>query len=235
MPGDEVYMDLITNVISKAESKVAVFFLQYDISAQAKYPRQFEQGCAAVRYLTADLGKSYSQLLLVGDSAGANLALAVLSHMSHPHPTVSTLQGSGHNFKGVLLISPWVTFDQTAPSFKTNAQKDFVSVPLLKSMSEAFMGDAPRSNYNTPLDAPPDWWRDIRTEKVLILAGGDEILKDDIQEFGEKLKKYNGKKVEVVVSPGECHDPPIAERLMRINGDPGLVEMKLYQWVQDQV
>lgn len=128
------------------------------------------------------------QLLIGGDSAGTHLCVALLSHLLHPHPEVAALQNGGQSLKGVILLSPWVTFDQSAESFRRNKQKDCLSVPGLKECSDAFMGDAPNDNYNTPLGAPSDWWQNTPADRFIVLAGKDEVFIDDIERFVEKLK-----------------------------------------------
>ncbi|KAI1413040.1 Alpha/Beta hydrolase protein [Hypoxylon sp. FL1857] len=232
------YMDFLHSLVMKVQSEnseLAVFVIQYDLAPHGKYPRQLEQASATVGYLTRDLGKSYSQLLVGGDSAGGNLTIALLSHLAHPHSKIPALGDPGRGFKGALLLSPWVTFDQSAEAFDRNKMKDCLSLQGLKSWSRALMGSAPDDNYNTPLDAPSDWWQDIKAGKVLILAGEDELLVDDIMLFAEKLKEHNAQKVEILVSSGECYNPPISERQLGIHGKPNMYERKLYQWITDQI
>jgi len=129
-----------------------------------------------------------SQIIVGGDSAGANLALALASHILHPHPQVPKLSLTDEFFKGIVLISPWVTFDQTAPAFERNAKKDTLVRTALRNWSDAFMGHAERDNYNSPLDASPDWWDGIPAEDILVLTGADELFVDDITEFAKKLQ-----------------------------------------------
>ncbi|KAI1130677.1 Alpha/Beta hydrolase protein [Nemania abortiva] len=232
--GTEEHMDFLHNLVIRTGNKVAVFILQYDVAPQAKYPRQLWQANASIRYLTEDLGKSYSQLIICGDSAGGSLSAAILGHLSHPHPKVPPLANNGMRFKGALLVSPWVGLDIAAPSFKANSRKDCLSVPGLRSWTTAFMGDAHMDNYNSPLGAPAEWWKDIQADSVLILAGSDEVLLDDILAFAEKLTEHNETKVQLLVTQGEAHNPPVSERQLKINGGPGEMEKKLYEWVSGQ-
>ncbi|KAJ5823210.1 Alpha/beta hydrolase fold-3 [Penicillium robsamsonii] len=48
----------------------------------------FTTGFVIPRYAIQTLGKRPSDIVLRGDSAGAHLALAPLSHLAHPHPQV---------------------------------------------------------------------------------------------------------------------------------------------------
>ncbi|KAI1380453.1 Alpha/Beta hydrolase protein [Hypoxylon crocopeplum] len=234
LPASPGHMDFLSDLVSKTGSGLAALVLAYDLIPQGKYPRQLEQASATIRYLTQELGKSYSDLLVGGDSAGAHLAISLLSHLSHPHPTVPALQNNAYKFKGAILISPVVTFDQSAQAFERNKQKDSVSSRAVKSWFDGFMGSAPIDNYNTPLNAPVDWWNDIQAENLLILAGTDEVFVDDIQQFAEKIEERNTQKVELLIAPGEGHNSPIHERNFGLREKDGAIEAKMCQWVIDR-
>lgn len=114
------------------------------------------------------------QIIIGGDSAGGNLALGLLSLLLHPHPSITTtLQTPVQSLKGVLLVSPWVNFDQSASSFTINRLKDNLTSRGLRKWSDAYMGSAQPDNFNTPLNAPADWWRNLPADGVLVL--GDKM------------------------------------------------------------
>ncbi len=66
--------------------------------------------------------------------------------------------------------------------------------------------------YNQPIMAGPEWWKGLPVRDVLVVAGSDEILVDDIVEFAAVLEKgmamgQGGQaKVTLFVADGECHD-----------------------------
>ena len=41
-------------------------------------------------------------------------------------------------------------------------------------------------------------------------------------------------KLHVIISPGECHNPPISERQLGTHGEDSATESKVYQWVVKQ-
>ncbi|KAH7394556.1 putative acetyl-hydrolase [Pyrenochaeta sp. MPI-SDFR-AT-0127] len=188
---------LLWNSIEKVKARggeVAAFVVEYDLAPGAKYPRQVGQAILALEYLTKVAGKKYSQdhveIVLGGDSAGANLALAVLSHLMHPHPSLPAFAPSvsDNKLKGVFLISPWVTFSQTSQSLQSNASKDVLDAKVLKQWSEAYMSNANTDEYNTPSHAITEWWDDVPVENMLVTTGGDELFRDDILEFGHRIQ-----------------------------------------------
>ena len=132
------------------------------------------------------------KILLEGDSAGGNLILALLSHISHPHPdpSIPRIDLGGQKLGNALLISPWVTFDTNASSMKSNARTDYILPGSLKRASGIFLGSAKEDFYNTPLDAPEDWWKDLRTENLSIIVSDAEILLDGVIAISEKIKVF---------------------------------------------
>ena len=85
------------------QERVAVIMLSYTLTPEARCPRQLQQGVELLLYLTTTLGKDPSDIVLAGDFAGGNLALAVLSHISHPHEAVPVVELS-RPLRGVLLF-----------------------------------------------------------------------------------------------------------------------------------
>lgn len=177
----------ILDQLNGSGGDVAVLFLAYTLAPKASYPRQLVQGVELLRYVTHGLGKKPSNLIISGDSAGANLTLGVLSHLSHPHPSIAPLELS-EPLRAALLIAPWVSFDNTADSFRRNQYKDCIDSRSLKPWSTAFLAGAPADNYNQPLRAPAEWWKDLKVEEVLIIACADEVLVDPIKEVAEKIE-----------------------------------------------
>ncbi|KAH8201724.1 hypothetical protein TruAng_004076 [Truncatella angustata] len=202
-----------------------------DLAPGAAYPTQLLQAVTALQYLTQEAQIPLSrvsehtvlyafevclnltfqlQIVLVGDSAGGNLALGLMSHLSHPHTSLPIIN-SQDNFKGLLLISPWVSFDQSAACMVENADKDYLGKARLKLASDKFMAGGEVDYYNTPLGAGADWWRGIRAQDVCILAGEDELFRDDIQSFVARLSVHNGSKTATLIARGEAHDAPVLD------------------------
>jgi acetyl esterase/lipase len=67
-------------------------------------------------YLITKIGRSPYDILISGGSAGGNLAVAVLSHIPHPHPDVAPIKLQ-QPLLGTMLYSPWVSFKTDYSSF----------------------------------------------------------------------------------------------------------------------
>lgn len=185
-PAGISHMKLLQNFISKANTqgnKLSVLILSYDLAPFATYPAQLGQAESALTYLLETVGRLASQIILGGDSAGGNLALALLLHLSHPHPSLIACPPTTV-LKSVVLVSPRVTFTQNTPSMKRNATTDFVYLPSLARSSEAYLAGSPVDAYNTPSAAPVGWWKNLRTEGIKLMAGSNECFLDDVKAFG---------------------------------------------------
>ncbi|KAH7321944.1 prolyl oligopeptidase-like protein [Rhexocercosporidium sp. MPI-PUGE-AT-0058] len=212
------FMFQVVETLNKKGKNAACLFLAYDLAPGALYPRQLQQASALINHLTQTLKISPQNIILTGDSAGANLALSLLSHITHPHPDASIPRVSlpdNTPFRGLVLISPWISFDTTLPSFTENAFKDCVSQPGGKKWSGAFLGcvwphDGAKDNYNEALRAPAEWWAGLPVKDVCVLCGSEEVLRDGIVEFEAKLRRGVGSEVgvEMTVVRGEYHDQP---------------------------
>lgn len=188
----EFYSNIIIDLNSQGQ-KIAFFFLSYSLTPHASYPTQLKQGVEALRYIIRQTGRSPSNILLGGDSAGGNLALSVLLHLSHPHPDVEPLDFSG-SLGGIYTISPWGCLCLNGwSSVKENSEKDIFSEEAGHRWANAYLNGRPSDSWSDPFLAPVEWWADVKVEQVLILSGSEDILLSQIQEFVVKLKVSPGR------------------------------------------
>lgn len=115
--------------------------------------------------------------------------MGLISHLLHTHESLEPVRLSD-TLGGLLLLSPWVTFAQEAPAMIKNEGKDVLEKLVLQRWSTSFLGKAEVDNYNTPLNAKPDWWQQMPVREICVLAGKDEIFRDDIELFVENLKVH---------------------------------------------
>ncbi|WEW56695.1 hypothetical protein PRK78_002143 [Emydomyces testavorans] len=203
-PASELFNEIMEE-LNAAGKDIAIFVLTYTLTPHAVYPIQMKQAVEALRYLV-DLGRSPSNIIIGGDSAGGNLTLAVLSHLSHPHEAIKPLE-IAVPLAGAFAISPWVTFSQDFPSVKANEYKDILTSDIAMQWGLSYLAGQKKDNYNQPLLAPAEWWKDIKTRNLLVLAGSDEILLSCINQFVDKLKSVVPN-VTYVVGHDEPHNAP---------------------------
>ena len=237
-PGHMLWLDDLQKSLGP---DVSALLLAYDLAPEHKYPTQLRQAVELLRYLVETDGRSPSDLVLGGDSAGGNLALGLLSHLAHPHPEIAPLSLPS-KLQAALLISPWSSLTQTnTPAFVTNAQRDMFDARTLNRWSAAFLGsDSPFAGdfYNEPVLAAPEWWEPVAdvVEEVLFWAGDNEILKDGIEALAKKFTQgFGGKggRVNTIVTPKACHEEMIVERILGYKGDTGTGSQEVVQtWVR---
>ncbi|PWY94806.1 alpha/beta hydrolase fold protein [Aspergillus sclerotioniger CBS 115572] len=191
--------------LNKSGHDLAVFFLEYSLTPHAVYPTQLRQALEALRYILTETGRSPANVFLGGDSAGGNLSLAVLLHLTHPHPDIDPLAIS-QPLAGVFGHAPWVSYRTDGASVQENAFKDLVTAEGLDFWSNAYLvGKGGQGDpWSEPARAPLEWWEGLKTENVLIVVGRDEALFSSVEEFVKNLKKVVPNTV-FVVGQGETH------------------------------
>lgn len=191
LPANIGYFRFYHNVVkqaTKAGKSLAVFSLTYTLAPQASYPTQLRQAVECLRYiLNASPHRSPSDICLAGDSAGGNLLFGVLSHISHPHPEIEPLELQSVKLAGAIALSPWVYLETDFNSQQIDATGDLITDSVAKVWAPAYLGGRQRDNYTDLMLAPEDWCKDFQVEKILVLAGGNEILMPVIEELMAKL------------------------------------------------
>ncbi|OGM45030.1 esterase [Aspergillus bombycis] len=206
------------------------FDLVNALAADLKKSNQdLAQGVALVQYAIEVLGKRPSNIILQGDSSGAHLTLAILSHLTegHLHDSTPSLSLS-ENLRGALLLSPWIDFSTDHESFRTNADKDAISAKSLSLWAQALFRNTEIDIYSHPTEAPVGWWRLLPVERIFIGVGGDEVLLDPIISLGDKIE---AEPPDVLISrvPREFHAEPITDFGLKIA--PGVQFQAMAAWL----
>ncbi|RMJ21022.1 hypothetical protein PHISP_08105 [Aspergillus sp. HF37] len=208
---------------SGKEKGFAAFVPSYTLAPHARYPAQLHKGLEVLQYLVQGEGKALKNIVIGGDSAGGNLVLGILSHMSHPHPhpdlaefdPESSTSIAAGSLRGALLLSPWVSNDRSWASVQRNGLKDCVTTVPTDISAEHFLADdGGWDNYNEPIRAPEGWWADIKCRNMLIVSGEDEIMTDAHKAFGRTVQAASPGKTEIAVAPGEGHAAPILDLML---------------------
>ncbi|KAJ3375074.1 hypothetical protein GGF31_005796 [Allomyces arbusculus] len=95
-----------------------VFNVEYRLSPEAQFPDALHDGVAAYLYVVEVEKVPPEKITLMGDSAGGNLAMAVLLFLrDHGYP----LPG------GAVLLSPWSDLSHNLPSYTENMHFDYIN------------------------------------------------------------------------------------------------------------
>lgn len=143
--------------------------------------------------LLKDVEAKNQKLVVIGDSAGAGLALSWLQHQTLVTP-ISLL----------VLISPWVDVTMSNPACNDIEDEDpilYVSEAIEAGVSYAGKGLNPKDTPLCPLfssmnNLPP----------TLMFTGTLDILHPQALDLAKKIRADLGQNFQCVVEPGMCHD-----------------------------
>ncbi|KAH8809379.1 Alpha/Beta hydrolase protein [Xylogone sp. PMI_703] len=212
LPASRFHLQFATfcaKVLDNTGRDAAVMIVSTGLAPAYQYPQQLRQGVTALKYLFEETGRRPSDITLVGDSAGGNLVLALMSHITHPVSDVPHLELQDE-LQGSILISPITDFDATTPSTKLNAKKDWIDQSSITTWGTNYVGHGERSVYINPARAAEEWWKDVRVKQVIVLYGEYELQKDSIETWATRFKKYNPE-TKVILGQGEFHAQPVMD------------------------
>ncbi|KAJ6630112.1 Alpha/Beta hydrolase protein [Mycena sp. CBHHK59/15] len=202
--------------LEKKNIKVGFALLNYSLAPQAPFPTQLNQARLALEFLFA-AGVKPQNLQLVGDSAGANLILQILSQTLHPLERVPEIHFSAP-IRGAHLISPCVSLTADSASHTENDGVDFLSKSTAVDWGNQILAPIPEADrpFAEAAKAPEGWFKgvDRLVDRVLVTAGGAEILRDDIVYFGDSFKKHHPN-TELVVQKDGLHEDMYLDFLVK--------------------
>ncbi|KAJ3495653.1 hypothetical protein NLJ89_g10594 [Agrocybe chaxingu] len=181
----------VTKALNEKGKDVGLAFLEYSLVPKETYPVPMKQTIATIKHLISS-GTKPEDIFLVGDSAGAALILQAVSQILHPIPDIPALDFQSSKLGALVLFSPFVTFDNTSPSWAENGRKDIFP-----------------PSFFTHLSAPEGWFKgvDDLISRVFITAGANECLRDDITKFAEAFKAAHSNASFTVIPRGTHNEP----------------------------
>lgn len=186
-----------------AANGAEMIYLDYHLAPEHLYPTQLNEALDVWDDLTNRQGYLPENIMIAGDSAGANLTLALMLK----------LRDTGRKMpKAGLCISAWADMTGKGETFSANYGNDIMFGEKGKELTEearerlihseifCYAGDADRTDpYVSPVygeyhDFPP----------MFFAAGGHEMLLSDTLTIVENLKK-NAVPVEYDIQPEMFH------------------------------
>ncbi|TNY17186.1 Alpha/Beta hydrolase protein [Rhodotorula diobovata] len=139
----EFFLSVIKEIKDKHGLNASVFALDYRLPPEYSYPSQLIEALAGYHYLVNDVGVSESKIVVTGDSAGGNLAEALLLHLARPADEVTVPGELGATPKqpgGACFISPFHNLYSASHSLKTNGTFDLLDSTLAARTVFSYIG-----------------------------------------------------------------------------------------------
>ncbi|RPD64452.1 alpha/beta-hydrolase [Lentinus tigrinus ALCF2SS1-7] len=216
----DVTANFTRGLLECSQSLQRTFAVDYRLTASAPnppenpFPAALLDALAAYRYLVQDAGFAPENIIIAGDSAGANLAVTLTLHLIE-NP-VNTLPPPGR----VLTASAWLDLSSSRrgpeSSAVLNAPTDIFFVRPGKIFAEYAVTSirgpldfefVKTNRYLSPVSPECDGAEGLFEgfPETYVTAGGAERLLDDSKVFVEKLRA-DGVKVTEDFPPDAVHD-----------------------------
>ncbi|KAI0029087.1 Alpha/Beta hydrolase protein [Vararia minispora EC-137] len=215
--------DVIANnakgILENAPSVTRALSVEYRLSkgrpevpANA-FPAALLDALAAYIYLVRTVNVSPENIVITGDSAGANLAHALTRYLVENVPTGSGLPPVPG---ALLLLSPWADLSNSHAATWNPAQNaDYLGgpdAPLNKYARRAFLGphgeDGALSRYVSPASINPraEEASFVGFPRTMIIAGGAESLIRSITTLTERMRRDLGDQLTYYEAKDAVHD-----------------------------
>lgn len=168
-----------------------VVFVNYRLAPEHRHPAAVED-CFSVYAHLLESGRTPDKCVVVGDSAGAALGLALCAQAKEKHLPLPARN---------VFISPWVNLELSHPSVKQRAIRDkFLVAESLRACARFYLGDAEAAQPGHTC-----FFSDLYGfPQTLIQVGSEEILFDDARWLHEQLAEA-GVLSTLEIWDGMCH------------------------------
>jgi acetyl esterase/lipase len=172
--------------------EVHAYSINYRLAPEDPYPAGLDDAFFAYKWLIEEKSIPSEDIIIMGDSAGGGLTLALLHRIgiqSLPQP------------KAAICLSPWTDLTLTSETMKTKVEEDvFFNMKNMESSAKAYLQThSPENPEISPIFAdfngfPP----------IFLQVGSREMLLNDSIIIAEKMKKQ-GVSVTVDLWEGMFH------------------------------
>ena len=174
-----------------ARTGYRVVSVDYRLSPEHKHPAAFDDSWAATQWAAREFG---DDLVLSGDSAGGNLAAAVVHHA----------RGRLEGIVGQVLIYPALGGDRSAPSYRQNADAPMLTLEELEFYMGVRLPEGQAEPTTDPTYAPLQDSDFSGLPPTVIVTADCDPLRDDAPAYAARLREA-GVRVHWINEDGLIH------------------------------
>ena len=175
----QAYKNLVSQIAKRAQT--VTFIPDYALAPEEPFPRAIQDAQAVYCGL---ISEGFTDLALVGDSAGGGVVLALLALAAS-----QACDGVSLCPKCAVAISPWIDLALTGPSLQLRASVDpILSKETLANAAAQYLGG---HDAKDPL-ASPLYGNLAGLPPIQLHVGEDDILFDDARRYSEGVTSANG-------------------------------------------
>ncbi|GLB37506.1 putative steryl acetyl hydrolase [Lyophyllum shimeji] len=217
----DVTANIPRGIVEHVASIQRAFSLEYRLSSHKPFtvahpfPAALLDALAGYSYLINVVGFAPADIILAGDSAGGNLAHALTRYLVEHQASDNSIPALPG---GLILLSPWCDL---SPSHEGpgSSSVQFISSDYIHPTEgggdyakEAFLGPlglgaAGRNPYISPASKDPSMQIDFKGfPRTFIVAGGAEVLYDQIVTLKDRMAKDLGDQLTYYEAKDGIHD-----------------------------
>lgn len=196
--GDKNCFDMLIRKIAIQTNSV-VFFPEYSLSPEAKFPKALEQIYAVLRYIYEEheeFNIDKNRIAIAGDSVGGNMATAT---------AIKIKNDGGANILFQCLFYPVTNADMDTHSYDQFRDGPWLTKKAMEWFFDAYAPDKTIRDdiYISPLQADESELAGL--PPTLIITAENDVLRDEGEAYARKLDSANVDVLNIRIN-GTIHD-----------------------------
>ncbi|KAJ9555123.1 hypothetical protein OSB04_009737 [Centaurea solstitialis] len=190
----------------------------YRLAPEHRLPAAMDDAVSALKWLQ-DLGRSnpkgdgdvwlggvvdcvdFDRVFVAGDSSGGNIAHHLAVQLGPGSPELAPIK-----VRGYVMMAPFFGGKERTRSEAEGLPETFLNVDILDMFWRMSLpiGKSADHPYANPFGPQSPNLESIKLDPILLIAGGDEIMKDRVELYAKRLKEL-GKMAQYVEFKGKQH------------------------------
>ncbi|XP_019186320.1 PREDICTED: probable carboxylesterase 15 [Ipomoea nil] len=181
----------------------------YRLAPEHRLPAAMDDAFCAVKWVAAQAstdawlkdGVDFNRAFVLGDSSGGNVAHHLAVRLGVGSPEMSPVR-----VRGYVMMAPFFGGTVRTKSEAEGPPEPFLNLEILDRFWRLSLpfGGTPDHPLANPFGPASPSLEAVKLDPILVMVGGQEVLKDRVENYAMKLKQQN-KEVDYVVFQGKQH------------------------------